>query len=236
MCGQRGVAGESISMFSNRLKLDFIGDRKSYSGTAAERCRGEQAFGGETGSGADGFPTSCCHRPGEGRGAAGSCSRGRRPDGGRLRALAGQRQRQRGGDPAHYAQGGLQRGSRGRHQSGTALLALYEGASSMQLQNYHLTASLPLLHFRPLWKELQRISCPSSRAPSSLPHNCSPWQREPFIGLDPQQASPSLPIFVLRFVLQGSLVRPLGSGGAMRLASDCAQLEFGLSRYLSIHT
>ena len=36
--------------------------------------------------------------------------------------------------------------------------------------------------------------------------------------------------FFPRFVLQGSLVRPLGSGGAMRLASDCAQLEFGLSR------
>lgn len=35
-----------------------------------------------------------------------------------------------------------------------------------------------------------------------------------------------------RFVLQGSLVRPLGSGGAMRLASDCAQLEFGLSSIL----
>merc|ERR1719268_187415 len=35
-----------------------------------------------------------------------------------------------------------------------------------------------------------------------------------------------------RFVLQGSLVRPLGSGGAMRLASDCAQLEFALSSIL----
>ena len=32
--------------------------------------------------------------------------------------------------------------------------------------------------------------------------------------------------------LQGSLVRPLGSGGAMRLASDCAQLEFALSSIL----
>jgi len=37
---------------------------------------------------------------------------------------------------------------------------------------------------------------------------------------------------IQRFVLQGSLVRPLGSGGAMRLASDCAQLEFGLSSIL----
>ena len=35
-----------------------------------------------------------------------------------------------------------------------------------------------------------------------------------------------------RFVTQGSLVRPLGSGGAMRLASDCAQLEFALSTIL----
>ena len=35
-----------------------------------------------------------------------------------------------------------------------------------------------------------------------------------------------------RFVMQGSLVRPLGSGGAMRLASDCAQLEFALSTIL----
>ena len=34
------------------------------------------------------------------------------------------------------------------------------------------------------------------------------------------------------FVTQGSLVRPLGSGGAMRLASDCAQLEFALSSIL----
>ena len=39
-----------------------------------------------------------------------------------------------------------------------------------------------------------------------------------------------LVMMIPRFVLQGSLVRPLGSGGAMRLASDCAQLEFGLSR------
>jgi len=37
---------------------------------------------------------------------------------------------------------------------------------------------------------------------------------------------------IQRFVLQGSLVRPLGSGGAMRLASDCAQLEFALSSIL----
>ena len=37
---------------------------------------------------------------------------------------------------------------------------------------------------------------------------------------------------ILRFVMQGSLVRPLGSGGAMRLASDCAQLEFALSTIL----
>ena len=37
---------------------------------------------------------------------------------------------------------------------------------------------------------------------------------------------------IQRFVMQGSLVRPLGSGGAMRLASDCAQLEFALSNIL----
>ena len=35
-----------------------------------------------------------------------------------------------------------------------------------------------------------------------------------------------------KFVVQGSLVRPLGTGGAMRLASDCAQLEFALSTIL----
>ena len=35
-----------------------------------------------------------------------------------------------------------------------------------------------------------------------------------------------------KFVLQGSLVRPLGTAGAMRLASDCAQLEFALSTIL----
>jgi len=35
-----------------------------------------------------------------------------------------------------------------------------------------------------------------------------------------------------RFVMQGSLVRPLGGGGALRLASDCAQLEFALSNIL----
>ena len=32
--------------------------------------------------------------------------------------------------------------------------------------------------------------------------------------------------------MQGSLVRPLGGGGALRLASDCAQLEFALSNIL----
>ena len=37
---------------------------------------------------------------------------------------------------------------------------------------------------------------------------------------------------IQRFVMQGSLVRPLGSAGAMRLASDCAQLEFALSTIL----
>ena len=37
---------------------------------------------------------------------------------------------------------------------------------------------------------------------------------------------------IQRFVMQGSLVRPLGSSGAMRLASDCAQLEFALSTIL----
>jgi len=37
---------------------------------------------------------------------------------------------------------------------------------------------------------------------------------------------------IQRFVMQGSLVRPLGCGGAMRLASDCAQLEFALSTIL----
>ena len=35
-----------------------------------------------------------------------------------------------------------------------------------------------------------------------------------------------------KFVMQGSLVRPLGTAGAMRLASDCAQLEFALSTIL----
>ena len=35
-----------------------------------------------------------------------------------------------------------------------------------------------------------------------------------------------------KFVLQGSLVRPLGTAGALRLASDCAQLEFALSTIL----
>lgn len=34
------------------------------------------------------------------------------------------------------------------------------------------------------------------------------------------------------FVTQACLVRPLGGGGAMRLASDCAQLEFALSSIL----
>jgi len=37
---------------------------------------------------------------------------------------------------------------------------------------------------------------------------------------------------IQRFVLHSSLVRPLGAGGAMRLASDCAQLEFALSTIL----
>jgi len=37
---------------------------------------------------------------------------------------------------------------------------------------------------------------------------------------------------IRQFVLHASLIRPLGSGGAMRLASDCAQLEFALSLIL----
>jgi len=46
------------------------------------------------------------------------------------------------------------------------------------------------------------------------------------------QLQPLAETTIQRFVLQGSLVRPLGSGGAMRLASDCAQLEFALSSIL----
>jgi len=46
------------------------------------------------------------------------------------------------------------------------------------------------------------------------------------------QLQPLAESTIRRFVLQGSLVRPLGSGGAMRLASDCAQLEFALSSIL----
>jgi len=47
-----------------------------------------------------------------------------------------------------------------------------------------------------------------------------------------RQLQPLAEATIQRFVLQGSLVRPLGPAGALRLASDCAQLEFGLSSIL----
>ena len=53
------------------------------------------------------------------------------------------------------------------------------------------------------------------------------WQ-----GLVGGQLEPLAELTIRQFVLQASLVRPLGGAGAMRLASDCAQLEFALSSIL----
>lgn len=47
-----------------------------------------------------------------------------------------------------------------------------------------------------------------------------------------KQLQPLAERCIRRFVLHSSLVRPMGVGGAMRLASDCAQLEFALSTIL----
>jgi len=47
-----------------------------------------------------------------------------------------------------------------------------------------------------------------------------------------KQLQPLAERCIRRFVLHSSLVRPMGAGGAMRLASDCAQLEFALSTIL----
>merc|ERR1711892_853338 len=46
------------------------------------------------------------------------------------------------------------------------------------------------------------------------------------------QLQPLAEMTIQRFVMQGSLVRPLSAGGSLRLASDCAQLEFALSSLL----